>query len=60
MTGGIDLYSPSSYADGHPVAQYAWPGKSQMKRMTTNGVATIRASVSWSAKPIIPWRIRRS
>jgi cytochrome P450 len=24
MTGGIDLYSPSSYASGHPVDQYAW------------------------------------
>jgi cytochrome P450 len=24
MIGGIDLYSPSSYAAGHPVGQYAW------------------------------------
>src|SRR5690242_18887695 len=24
MTGGIDLYSPASYAHGHPVGQYAW------------------------------------
>ena len=24
MTGGIDLVSPSSYALGHPVGQYAW------------------------------------
>jgi cytochrome P450 len=24
MTGGIDLYSPSSYASGHPADQYAW------------------------------------
>ena len=24
MTGGIDLYSPASYANGHPVGQYAW------------------------------------
>ena len=28
------------------------PGKSQMKRMTTNGVATTRATVSWSARPM--------
>ena len=24
MTGGIDLFSPSSYANGHPAGQYAW------------------------------------
>src|SRR5690349_6874985 len=24
MTGGIDLYSPASYANGHPAGQYAW------------------------------------
>jgi cytochrome P450 len=24
MTGGIDLYAPSSYASGHPAGQYAW------------------------------------
>src|SRR5262245_23160283 len=34
------------------VAQYAWAGKFQTKRMTTNGVAAIRATVSWSARPI--------
>jgi cytochrome P450 len=24
MLGGIDLFSPSSYASGHPIDQYAW------------------------------------
>jgi cytochrome P450 len=24
MTGGIDLYSPASYANGHPIDQYGW------------------------------------
>ena len=24
MIGGINLFSPASYADGHPTDQYAW------------------------------------
>ena len=24
MIAGVDLYSPSSYAAGHPAGQYAW------------------------------------